>query len=87
MKTGGRIPKNMTFEKALARLSDVVSELEAPNKELEEALELFEEGVALSRFCRSRISEIEKRVEIVLKESPEGLETAPFESGDGGEDA
>jgi len=43
--------------------------------------------VALSRFCRSRISEIEKRVEIVLKESPEGLETAPFESGDGGEDA
>jgi exodeoxyribonuclease VII small subunit len=86
MKTGARIPKNLTFEKALARLSEVVAELEKPERGLEEALELFEEGVALSRFCRGRISEIEKRVEIVLKETPEGFETAPFENEPGEED-
>ena len=69
------LPKNLTFEKALARLSEIVEELEDPSKGLESSLELFEEGVALSRFCRGKIDEIQKRVEVVLKETPEGLVT------------
>ena len=74
-------PKIVTFEKALSRLQDIVSALEDPEKGLEESLVLFEEGVALSRFCRSRIDEIEKRVEVVLKETPDALVTGPFDDG------
>lgn len=85
-----RLPRGLTFEKALERLSEIVSELEDPAKGLERALELFEEGVALSRFCRGRIDEIQKRVEIVLRETPDGLETGPFEpeaaDGEAGDD-
>jgi exodeoxyribonuclease VII small subunit len=74
------LPKNLTFEKALSRLQDIVSELEDPEKGLEESLVLFEEGVALSRFCRGRIDAIEKRVEVVLKETPDALVTGPLEA-------
>ncbi|HQQ77481.1 MAG TPA: exodeoxyribonuclease VII small subunit [Thermoanaerobaculia bacterium] len=82
------LPKNLSFEKALERLQEIVSELEDPEKGLEASLELFEEGVALSRFCRSRIDEIQKRVDVVLKETPEGLATGPLdeELEDGDED-
>lgn len=73
------LPKNLTFEKALERLQEIVADLEDPEKSLETSLELFEEGVALSRFCRSRIDEIQKRVDVVLKETPEGLATGPLD--------
>ncbi|HSB63892.1 MAG TPA: exodeoxyribonuclease VII small subunit [Thermoanaerobaculia bacterium] len=73
------LPKSLTFEKALSRLQEIVSELEDPDKGLEASLELFEEGVGLSRFCRSRIDEIEKRVEVVLRETPDALVTEPLD--------
>jgi exodeoxyribonuclease VII small subunit len=73
------LPKNLTFEKALGRLQEVVTELEDPEKGLEASLVLFEEGIALSRFCRGRIDEIEKRVEVVLKETPDALVTGPLD--------
>ena len=81
-----KLPRGLTFEKALERLQEIVAELEDPAKGLERSLELFEEGVALSRFCRSKIEEIQKRVEVVLKETPEGFLTEPFEEGAAGEE-
>jgi exonuclease VII small subunit len=33
----------------------------------------------LARFCDARLTEVEKSVEIVLKESSEEWKTAPFE--------
>ena len=73
------VPKALTFEKALSRLQDIVSELEDPEKGLEASLVLFEEGISLSRFCRGRIDEIEKRVEVVLRETPDALVTEPLD--------
>lgn len=84
--TGATLPKDLTFEQALARLSTIVDELEDPQKGLENALELFEEGVSLSRFCQARIDEIQKRVDVVLKETPEGFETEPLDDEDGPDD-
>jgi len=83
------LPKNLTFEAALARLQEIVEELEDPEKGLESSLVLFEEGVALSRFCRGKIDEIKSRVEVVLKETPEGFATKELEAAgaeDGEED-
>jgi len=79
------LPKNLTFEAALARLQEIVEELEDPEKGLEASLELFEEGVALSRFCRGKIDEIQKRVEVVLKETPEGFATRELDTTGGDE--
>jgi exodeoxyribonuclease VII small subunit len=84
--TKPKSPKGLTFEKALQRLEEIVSELEDPQKGLEQALALFEEGVVLSRFCRGKIDEIQKRVEVVLKETPQGFVTGPFEGEGDAED-
>ncbi len=83
MNARAKLPKNLTFEKALARLQEIVAELEDPQKGLESSLVLFEEGVALSRFCRGKIDEIQRRVEVVLKETPEGFETEELDGGKG----
>ena len=41
--------KKPEFERSLARLEEVVRKLESPQLSLDEAMKLFEEGVALSR--------------------------------------
>lgn len=85
MTAKARLPKGLTFEKALERLEKIVAELEDPERGLEASLELFEEGVSLSRFCRGKLEEIQKRVEVVLKETPEGLATEPLDAAPGDE--
>jgi len=54
------------FEEQLAELEEIVARLEDESVGLEEALELFEKGMALSRACRSRLEEVEQRVERLL---------------------
>ena len=51
---------------------------------LEKQFALFQEGMELARFCEKKLSEVEKSVEIVLKESAEEWKTAPFDA-DGAE--
>lgn len=80
MTSKTKLPKGLTFEKALERLEKIVAELEEPERGLEASLELFEEGVALSRFCRGKLEEIQKRVDVVLKETPDGLVTEPLDA-------
>lgn len=55
------------FEEALNKLEKIVSKLENGDISLEESLKLFEEGIRLSRFCNQKLDEVEKRVEILLK--------------------
>lgn len=71
-------PKKPEFEKSLARLEDVVRRLEQANLTLDEAMKLFEEGVALSRDCQKQLEEAEGRVEILLKKADGRLVAAPF---------
>jgi exodeoxyribonuclease VII small subunit len=86
MTAKAKLPKGLTFEKALERLEKIVSELEDPERGLEASLELFEEGVSLSRFCRGKLEEIQKRVDVVLGETPEGLVTEPLDEPEGDDD-
>ena len=75
------------FEEALGELEEVVNRLEQGDLPLEEALQLFEEGVKLSRYCHTKLDEAQKRVEIVLKDESGKMATRPFEPTEGGEDA
>ena len=81
-------PKKPDFEKSLARLEEVVRRLESPQLSLDDALKLFEEGVALSRECQKQLEEAEERVEILLKKADGKLVAEPFEpEKDGNGDA
>ena len=74
-------PKKPDFERSLARLEEVVRRLESPQLSLDEAMLLFEEGVALSRECQKQLEEAEGRVEILLKKADGKLAPEPFEPG------
>jgi exodeoxyribonuclease VII small subunit len=77
--------KKPDFERSLARLEEVVSKLESPQLSLDEAMKLFEEGVALSRECQKQLEEAEGKVEILLKKADGKLSVQPFEPEGEGE--
>jgi exodeoxyribonuclease VII small subunit len=58
-----------TFESSLSQLETIVQKLEAGDLPLEESLKLFEKGVALSRECRERLNEAERRIEVLSKDA------------------
>jgi exodeoxyribonuclease VII small subunit len=55
-----------TFEDAVKRLSEIVQTLEKGDLPLEESLQLFEEGVRLSRTSQEKLDGAQKRVEELL---------------------
>jgi exodeoxyribonuclease VII small subunit len=55
------------FEGQLASLERIVRELERGDLPLERSLELFEQGVRLSRECQERLNEAERRIEVLLR--------------------
>lgn len=70
------------FETALGRLEDIVKTLESGDLALEKALELFEEGIRLSRFCHGKLEKAERRVELLLKDGSGNVQAVPFDDGD-----
>ena len=74
-----RPKKERSFEEAMARLEAIVAELEGEDRGLEEQFALFQEGMELARLCDRKLGEVEKSVEIVLKEAAGEWKTAPFD--------
>ena len=68
------------FETALKRLEEIVKKLESGDQSLDSALDLFEEGIRLSRFCHTKLEQAERRVEILLKSNSGQPRAAPFEA-------
>lgn len=71
------------FENALKSLEDIVKKLENGELSLDSALELFEEGIKLSRLCHAKLEEAEHRVEILLKNGSGPARAVPFEAESG----
>jgi len=69
---------DQNFEKAMAKLEQIVQELETGDLTLEKALKKFEEGVSLSRFCSKKLDETEKKVNILLRDQDGEVVTKPF---------
>jgi exodeoxyribonuclease VII small subunit len=67
------------FEAALARLEELVKELEQGDLPLEQSLKLFEEGIKLSRICNRRLEDAERRVELLLKDEAGNVVAQPFD--------
>lgn len=61
--------EEIKFEEALERLESIVKKMEQGEMTLEESLDAFEEGIKLSRFCSKKLDDIERRVEVLLKEN------------------
>jgi exodeoxyribonuclease VII small subunit len=66
------------FEECLQRLEKIVAELEKGDVSLDQALELFDEGMKLPGTCRKELEEAEGKVEILLKRNGK-LQPVAFE--------
>ncbi len=66
------------FESNLKQLEEIVQKLESGDLTLDQALELFEEGVKISRFCNSKLEEAERKVETLVKGTDNSLTEVPF---------
>ncbi len=77
---------NMTFEKALAELEQIVAKLEKGGVALAESLALFEKGVKLTRFLRAELDKAERKIEILLKDEKGALRAEDFAAAEAGED-
>ncbi len=67
----------LTFEKALARLEQIVAQLDAGDLPLDEALKLFGEGSELGKFCSSILDQAEGRLEMLIEGKDGRPEVAP----------
>jgi len=71
--------KSKSFEKALARLEAIVSEMESGTLSLEKMMAHFEEGMELVGFCSKKLNEVERRIEMLTKKG-DAEESAPYEA-------
>ncbi len=51
------------FEKAMQRLGQIVEDLEKGELDIDKSLEIFEEGIKMSRVCSKKLNEAEAKIE------------------------
>ena len=63
--------KDLAFEEAVERLEIISTRLAAENVPLEEAIELYEQGVAYYDICKHRLDDANRRIKVI----EEGIES------------
>ncbi len=54
--------KEMSFEKAVERLEEIVTTLEKGDCPLDKTVELYDEGLKLSQLCKTQLENAHQRV-------------------------
>jgi len=67
-----------TFEQSIKQLEQIVTELEAGELPLEQAIKKFEEGMELSRFCSQKLEETERKITLLMQDSTGRPVEKPF---------
>ena len=73
--------KKKSFEDGLTQLENITKELEEGDLSLEDSLKHFDEGVKLAEYCNNKLSDAQRKVEILLKKD-DSLEPVAFENMD-----
>lgn len=60
--------KKPSFEEALSRLDEIVSEMDSGKAELDKLLSLFEEGTALVKQCKKELDSAERKIKLVTED-------------------
>ena len=60
-----------TFEKDMLRLNEIVEKLEGGECTLDESMQLFEEGIKLSKACNERLESAKQKI-VTLSEKENG---------------
>ncbi len=68
------------FEEAISRLEAVVRELEGGGLTLEKSLELYAEGIELSRICSLNLKAAEQRIAVLSRDDSGAISLEDIDS-------
>ena len=69
----------MNLEQELKQLEDIANKLESDALPLEEAITMFEAGIALATSIRTALNEAKIRIETVVENSRDSFTIEPFD--------
>ncbi len=72
--------KNLSFEDALAKLENIVRELESGRIKLDDAVSAYEKAVALKKLCQEKLAAAALKVEKIEIAKDGSLSTAPLDN-------
>lgn len=75
-----------TFEKAMARLEQIVASLESGRCSLDDSLKLFEEGTKLTAYCTKMLKEAEQKIVKLTASEEDSAELSDRQGEDMGEE-
>ena len=75
--------KDLSFEEALARLENLVRELESGRIKLDDAVAAYEKAVALKKLCSDRLAAAALKVEKIEISKDGTLSTVPLDNAEG----
>ena len=70
--------KDMKFEQALTRLSDIVDSIEDGETTLDSAIKLYKEGLKLAQSCGQILGHYESEVLVLQKDADDAFTLMPF---------
>lgn len=74
--------EKLRFEDAMSKLEGVVQKLESGDVPLEDAINLYKEGMELSAYCHGKLQDAEKQLITIIDKDGE---SAPFDPSKGNE--
>ncbi len=67
-----------SFEKAIGDLEKIVTALESGDLSLDKALQKFEDGMRLSKYCNEMLDEAENKVTLLMSDDEGNTTETPF---------
>ena len=73
--------KEMAFEEALGTLEQIVAEIEAGDLALADLMAKYSEGIKLSEFCVTSLRRAEETMDLLVRETADGVAQEPLKIG------
>ena len=61
--------KYKNYESAMERLEAITEQLEAGESKLEEAIDLYTEGLEIAKFCNRKLAEADEKIKIIAEKN------------------
>jgi exodeoxyribonuclease VII small subunit len=74
-------PTRRKFEDELKDLEGIVAQIDSGELSLEDSITAFERGVGLVRSLNQKLDEVERKVELLMRNAQGELKTTPYDPG------
>lgn len=72
--------KDLNFEIAMKQLEEIAAQLEKNDLDLDKSVEMFEEGMKLSKKCSEILENAEKKITILVNDGKDNFSEEQFKT-------